>query len=93
METKLTKQLKTPPLGGGRERPRGGRVRLNLALLSWVAAVAFAIVGMLLPPQGEISGSVLILVAQLLVLCATFLGIDGYVNIIKSPPTPKGGVL
>jgi len=33
---------------------------------------------MWLPPQGVIDGSVLILVAQLLVLCATFLGIKDF---------------
>ena len=38
---------------------------------------------MMMPPQGEISGSVLILVAQLLILCATFLGIKDYRDIIN----------
>ena len=38
---------------------------------------------MMMPPQGEISGSVLILVAQLLILCTTFLGIKDYHNIIN----------
>ena len=46
-----------------------------LSVAAFVAAVVFAAVGMALPPQGEIDSSVLILVAQLFVLCATFLGI------------------
>jgi len=46
-----------------------------MSVASFVAAVLFAAAGLLLPPQGEIDGSVLLLVAQLLVLCATFLGI------------------
>ena len=46
-------------------------------------AILFAVAGMMMPPQGEISGSVLILVAQLLILCATFLGIKDYHNIIN----------
>jgi len=49
-----------------------------LSLASFVAALVFAAVGLLLPPQGEIDSSVLILVAQLLVLCATFLGIKDF---------------
>ncbi len=54
-----------------------------LSVVSFAAALAFAAWGMWLPPQGEISGSVLILVAQLLVLCTTFLGIKDYANLIK----------
>ena len=46
-----------------------------LSIASFVSAIIFAAMGMWMPPQGEISGSVLIRVAQLLVLCATFLGI------------------
>jgi len=51
-------------------------------------AMAFAIAGLIMPPLGVIDGSVLILIAQLLVFCATFFGIENYVNIIKRP-TPK----
>ncbi|OYP40592.1 hypothetical protein [Prevotella sp. P5-50] len=54
-----------------------------LSLASFVCAILFAVAGMMMPPQGEISGSVLILVAQLLILCATFLGIKDYHNIIN----------
>ncbi|MDD7076496.1 hypothetical protein CIK90_02260 [Prevotella sp. P5-126] len=54
-----------------------------LSLASFVCAILFATAGMMMPPQGEISGSVLILVAQLLILCATFLGIKDYHNIIN----------
>ena len=54
-----------------------------LSLASFVCAILFAVAGMIMPPQGEISGSVLILVAQLLILCATFLGIKDYHNIIN----------
>ena len=54
-----------------------------LSVASFVSALVFAAWGLWMPPQGEISGSVLILVAQFLVLCATFLGIKDYANIIK----------
>ena len=54
-----------------------------LSLASFVCAILFAAAGMIMPPQGEISWSVLILVAQLLILCATFLGIKDYHNIIN----------
>ena len=58
-------------------------MKARLALASFIAALVFAATGMYLPPQGEIDGSVLILVAQLLVLTATFLGIKDYNNIIN----------
>ena len=46
-----------------------------MCIASFSAAIFFAAVGMAIPPQGVIDGSVLILAAQLFVLCATFLGI------------------
>ena len=46
-----------------------------MSIASFSAAILFAAVGMAIPPQGVIDGSVLILAAQLFVLCATFLGI------------------
>ena len=54
-----------------------------LSIASFTAAIIFALIGMWMPPQGEIDGSVLILVAQFLVLCATFLGIKDYTNLIS----------
>ena len=47
----------------------------KLAIMSFGSAIIFAMIALWMPPQGEIDSSVLILVAQLLVLCATFLGI------------------
>ena len=46
-----------------------------MCIASFSAAILFAAVGMAIPPQGVIDGSVLILAAQLFVLCATFLGL------------------
>lgn len=54
-----------------------------MAFLAFTFAMAFGIAGLIMPPLGKIDGSVLILIAQLLVFCATFLGIENYVNIIK----------
>ena len=54
-----------------------------LATLSWMVAMAFATISLFLPPKGQIDSSVLVLVAQLLVLVATFLGVDSYVNLIR----------
>lgn len=59
-------------------------MKTKLATLSWFAAVVFAIMAMLMPPIGHIDASVLILIAQFLVLCATFLGVDSYVDIIRA---------
>ena len=58
-------------------------MKRKIALLSFISAVAFAAAGLFLPPQGEIDSSVLMLVAQLLVLCATLLGVDSYFDKLK----------
>ena len=55
-----------------------------MSIASFSAAIIFSAVGMAIPPQGVIDGSVLILAAQLFVLCATFLG-------IKDLSLPKKG--
>ena len=60
-------------------------MKRKLALASWVVAVILSAVALLLPPTGYIDCSVLLLVAQFLLLCATFLGVDSYVNLIKKP--------
>ena len=54
-----------------------------LALISWMVAMAFATISLFLPPKGQIDSSVLVLIAQLLVLVATFLGVDSYINVMK----------
>ena len=53
-------------------------MKRRIALLSFSSAVAFAAAGLYLPPMGVIDSTVLMLVAQLLVLSATLLGVDGY---------------
>ncbi len=58
-------------------------MKSKLAIAAFICAIVFAGVGMALPPQGVIDSSVLILVAQLFVLCATFLGIKD-LNLPKS---------
>lgn len=58
-------------------------MKTKLAWLAFVVAVAFATISLLLPPQGKIDASVLMWCAQLLILCATFLGVESYVNVIK----------
>ena len=60
-------------------------MKRKLALASWVVAVILSAVALLLPPTGYIDYYVLLLVAQFLLLCATFLGVDSYVNLIKKP--------
>ena len=65
-------------------------MKAKIALASWVVAVVLAFLALLLPPTGYIDHSVLLLVVQFLLLCATFLGVDGYVNILsrKKPNQP-----
>ncbi len=58
-------------------------MKARLAWVAFVVAVVFATVSLFLPPQGKIDASVLMWCAQLLILCATFLGVESYVNVIK----------
>lgn len=48
-----------------------------------MVATTFAAISLFLPPRGKIDPSVLMWCAQLLILCATFLGVESYVNVIK----------
>lgn len=50
--------------------------KIILAYLSFIAGIGFGIAGLVVPPIGYIHSSVLILIAQLLVLCATLLGLN-----------------
>ena len=54
-----------------------------LATLALVVASIIAIWAMLLPPQGEVSQSVLIEVSQFLLYSATLLGVDIAIDKIK----------
>lgn len=54
-----------------------------LSALALVVASIIAIWAMLLPPQGEVSQSVLIKVAQFLLYSATLLGVDIAIDKIK----------
>ena len=58
-------------------------MKQTMAVVAFTFAMVFAIAGIIIPPLGVIDGSVLILIAQLLVFCATFFGIDNYVNLIR----------
>lgn len=52
-------------------------VKLNLAIASFVFAVVFGVAGFIVAPLGVIDSTILYLIAQFLVLCATFLGLEG----------------
>ena len=55
-------------------------IKIIIAVASFVWALLLSAVALFLPPQGEIDQSVLLLVAQLLLLTATLLGVDSYVD-------------
>ena len=70
--------------------------KIVLSYLSFFFAVGFAIAGIAIYPPGVIHGSVLILVAQLFVLCGTLLGLnikfdlqEKYFHAHQSVPTTK----
>ena len=58
-------------------------MKKKISLLAFCSAVEFAAAGLYLPPMGVIDSTVLMLVAQLLVLCATLLGVDSYFDKLK----------
>ena len=58
-------------------------MKKRISLLAFCSAVAFAAAGLYLPPMGVIDSTVLMLVAQLLVLCATLLGVDSYFDKLR----------
>ena len=58
-------------------------MKKKISLLAFCSAVAFAAAGLYLPPMGVIDSTVLMLVAQLLVLCATLLGVDSYFDKLR----------
>ena len=58
-------------------------MKRRMAGLAFAAAVGFGLLGLLMPPIGEIDTSVNFLIAQLLVLCATMLGVDSYARQVR----------
>lgn len=58
-------------------------IKKRLSVAAFVWACLLSGVAMAIPPQGQIHQSVLFLCAQFLVLCATLLGVDFYVQKIK----------
>jgi hypothetical protein len=54
-----------------------------IAVASFLCAILFGCAALVIPPRGVIDSSVLVLIAQLLILCATFLGVESYVDIIR----------
>ena len=65
-------------------------VKEVLATVALAVAGLIAIWAMLLPPQGEVSQSVLIEIAQVLVFSATLLGVDCAIDKIKNLLKNKG---
>lgn len=58
-------------------------MKTKLSAAAFVVATLITFAGLALPPKGDINGNVLIAVGQFLVLCATLLGVDSYVDQLK----------
>lgn len=52
------------------------KLKMILAVLSFLASVVIGFIAMFIPPSGEIHSSILWFVAQMLVFCATLLGLN-----------------
>lgn len=70
--------------------PTRNELKRILAVASFVFAIIFALLGILLPPLGVIDSSINLLIAQLLVLTATLIGVDSYYTRIKDLTVGKG---
>lgn len=64
-------------------------MKTTLAWCSFAVATVLVFTGLMLPPKGIVDGSVLIAMAQFLVLCATFCGVEHYIDIIRKLPIKK----
>lgn len=51
-------------------------IKKILCIITLIGAIAFATAGIIIPPQGVIDGSVLILTAQLLTYSSAVIGLD-----------------
>lgn len=58
-------------------------VKTRLAIAAFAGALLFALLGLFLPPLGQIDSTVNFFVAQLLVLTATLLGVESYFDKVK----------
>lgn len=58
-------------------------VKVLLAVFAFIASVGFAIAGICIPPPGEISGSLLILISQFLVFTCTLIGLNLKIDLLN----------
>lgn len=65
-------------------------MKARLAVASFVAAIVFALLAIFLPPLGQIDSSVNMLIAQLLLLAATLLGVESYYTKMKDMTISAG---
>lgn len=59
------------------------KIQMVIAIASFIAAIAFAIAGFVVPPPGEIHDSVLYLIAQFLILTASIFGVGSMISFNK----------
>lgn len=51
-------------------------MKSGISILAFIVAIVIGFIALFIPPQGIIDSSVLWWTSQLLLLCATFLGVD-----------------
>ena len=66
-------------------------IKIWSAMLMLAIAIGFGIAGFCVSPLGELSESVLWLIAQLLMYAAMALGVDAYVSLAVNNYLHKGG--
>ncbi len=59
-------------------------IKSAMAIMSLLFGMAIGLIGVMLPPQGEIDGSLLCFIGQLLIFSGSCIGIDVYVSGIVS---------
>ena len=66
-------------------------IKIYSAILMLIASVGFGVAGFCVSPVGELSESVLWLIAQFLMYAAMALGVDAYVSLAVRKYLSKGG--
>lgn len=66
-------------------------IKIWSAIMMLIASVGFGIAGFCVSPVGELSESVLWLIAQFLMYAAMALGVDAYVSLSVRKYLTKGG--
>ena len=68
-------------------------IQYGLCIFCIIGAMVMSFLAMYIEPQGELSNSILVLIAQVLVFCGSLLGINSIHNIKLKSTGPNANVI